>query len=578
MGKILITRDADKSKMMQKFFSEFKQNSFIEFENSFITTYSKLRINTENTYVDNDAFIAGVGTYIYKSEIGKTALKLILEDFTSVEDIQAKINGSFCILLRVKNKIFIFVDQMASYNIYYYSQQNDFIITNTYFHIAKVLAKKNINNFGLIETWLQRSISGITPFSDIFKLMGTNYIEYDNKSFSIRDIKGNKEKRNEAVKLNDLLENLSRSLPNAVKDCGVFMTGGQDSRLVLAVLLAANCNPYLYYGIGNSFDTCTKAADDMIVKKIASRFGLKTQNMNWQDSDDSDKSNYLCKYGELYMLYYMNKNIFSEFEEKISNKFLFFGYFGEIYRNIESITQYKSNLFSLSDFLDDIYLDNHKNIFSNRSYSLYKEEIYKEFETVCFSKGIDKHHITKQEFQKLNTEYRKMWDITMNNFANQFCYSFPLFANADLVEYTEKIPFVDKNNSKLIMKIIEYFHSDLLTIPFFSHIKYKRFNKVTLELKEGSVCGEIKDYIKKYVKNTFIRKYIRIAYYKLMNDKKGELELANENKLKNKYFKEFAKTRIFNYVDCSNFNHENIDIRTLKRGILIDYLINKARE
>ena len=121
MGKILITRDADKSKMMQKFFSEFKQNSFIEFENSFITTYSKLRINTENTYVDNDAFIAGVGTYIYKSEIGKTALKLILEDFTSVEDIQAKINGSFCILLRVKNKIFIFVDQMASYNIYYFS-------------------------------------------------------------------------------------------------------------------------------------------------------------------------------------------------------------------------------------------------------------------------------------------------------------------------------------------------------------------------------------------------------------------------------------------------------------------------
>ena len=45
---------------------------------------------------------------------------------------------------------------------------------------------------------------------------------------------------------------------------GIFMTGGQDSRLNLAILLGIGVKPKLYYGVGNSANTFTKKEDEKI--------------------------------------------------------------------------------------------------------------------------------------------------------------------------------------------------------------------------------------------------------------------------------------------------------------------------
>ena len=138
---------------------------------------------------------------------------------------------------------------------------------------------------------------------------------------------------------------------------------------------------------------------------------------------------------------------------------------------------------------------------------------------------MDTEHLTKDEFQTLNSIYRLNWDLKLNQLANLFCYSFPLFADRTALEHINRVPYQQKINSKFQMECIEGFWPQLLSIPFFSHIKPKKYNPATHELTETTVSVRLKDKVKCLVKNPVLYRMCRYMYYVLRGDGKGLKEI-----------------------------------------------------
>ena len=571
MGKLIICSQKENLIKMKRIIQGFSENGNVEGTFGYLTTYSKLRVATENICQGENSFAAGTGTFIYKSKTGKDALFDILSDFNDVNNMQNNIYGSFCIIVYKNSCLNIFTDASSTYNIYYYLSGGNIILSNTYYHVACCLDEVINNGIGLTENWLRSAIDGTTPIKYIYKLMGNQVIKYRDHKWCISKVY-NKSNTKNVANLASFALKMYRCLPKVFESCGVFLTGGQDSRLSLALLLAIDMPTTLYYGIGDSSDTATQQEDLNIVEQIAKTFSLPINKMNWKNSDQINIDQYLKKYGELFMCYNMNKNVMREFEEKIKTELVAFGYFGEVYRTIEAIEEYKKDNFTLDEFVDELYLKTSAELFNEGAYKEYRTIIKKQYEEICGIKEIDPNHLTKNDFQKLNTVYRQRWDTQMNNFANQFFYSLPLFGNKMLTDQAEQVTYNDRLNSKFLMKCIGDLEPMLLQVPFFSHIKAKTFNPITYELTDKEVTAKVKDKIRTIVHNEKLMKTLRLLYYTIRGDYKGRKEIIEQ------YSEKIFLSTVIKantYVDLIDVNNIPViaDARSMKRLILLDYLI-----
>lgn len=574
MGKIVLCSKKDTLIKLQKHICNFQISGNVNGNFGFLVTYSKLSLKTDNLYEDNNGnFVIGVGTYIYRGTIGKSALKRILEDTHKGNCLQNKILGSFCIVTYKCHIMNIYVDEASTYDIYYTLEDNNIILSNTYYHVASAIDSATIDETGLIENWLFHTIDATTPIKNVRKLMGTERLCFDNCTWNI--ISGASYIPHSGTDIVEKTIELYKDLPHLFRHSGVFMTGGQDSRLSLSLLLALGMKPTLYYGIGNSSDTFTKKEDLDIVNQIADNCNLDIKFMDWRISSDQNKDWNLQKYGELYSIYNLNTNIFKEFDSKIDADFVALGYFGEIYRTIEPIELYKHQNFTLDEFIDDLYLHSTSFLFSEKSYDIYRKKIKDQFYKICEYRGIDPTCLTKNDFQKLNTIYRQRWDTQMNNFVNLYCYSFPIFGNKILTDIVEQIPYQEKLHSKIIIKCIQKFYPQLLDIPFYSHINKKKLNRKTMELKDEYRFFIIKEYVRPYIKNKFFMRLARNIYYALKRDKKGWTEISMQYKEKEQVQTQLDKIYVPNNLVDLNLAIHKLDSRYLKRLLLLAYLLNK---
>lgn len=283
--------------------------------------------------------------------------------------------------------------------------------------------------------------------------------------------------------------------------------------------------PSCYYGIGDSTITNTKSEDLQCVQKLAAQNDLPVCLMNWADSEMDGLADYLGKYGEMYSIYGMSKNFFHEFEESMQGEFFTLGYLGETFRDVETIVDYPHENYTLSQYIDEMFLPGWKPMISKSFFPALREFIYKQHLIYCQTHEIDPARLTKDSFQELNSVYRLRWDMMMNQFINMFFYSFPLFGDKDALDYVNHVPYQHKFNSKFQMECIDKFYPTLLDIPFFSHIKPKIYHPQTHELTEKQGVVSAKDKVKRFVKNPVLYRICRYMYYILRGDKKGLKEI-----------------------------------------------------
>lgn len=490
MAKFLLSNDAEKYNYIKNIYVSTGFNKFNEYisKNINFSVYKKLRVDNCNFLKIGDDFIATSGTLIYKNMTGGEALNNIYNDFSgNVQDIRNNIIGNYALIIKKKDKIYIFGDENNIHNIYYYNDKQKWILTNTQFHIAKVLNDIEIDEFNLIQAVFQASILGNgTIFKGIKKLMGDEYITIDLINYEINikypDIQVS-DIDSMAEDFAGLLKNKIKIISQNFKTITISMTGGLDTRVNLAGFLSNNIKPNLVYGVGNSLLTGTHNRDLEIVKIYAKKFGLNFYEMNWRTNNNIfeywDKS--LLKYGELFEIYGASKNIFREFEEKIDTQFIEFGYFGEPLRNKEWLEKYDKVYFNLNDYLE-FYINKYL-INTYEKVDDYKENLKEKVRKIVYKYGLNENKIHKDDFQKLYYIYRRSADTKMNNYSNYFFYSISVLSTNDLYNYILNVPYEYKKNAKFMLKVLYYLYPDVLDVPFFSHRCDCIFNKNKFELK-----------------------------------------------------------------------------------------------
>lgn len=540
-----------------------------------IVVLGKTNIGTNNIWrASNKEYAIGVGTFCYRGLLDSRALEQIYLDFDgNIREMQKDVIGSYTLLICKYGVTYIITDRNASYDFYYNIKQGALTASNSYFFLGLMLDSPVPDEYGMVQQFFQSNIlAKRSVITSVSRLDGNTALRFCNNVWSEIDLP----KSDFGIDMGEsfwrrALNRLSPAL-SLFSSPAVAMTGGQDSRFALAFLLASHQSPSLIYWTGNSILTNTKRADRECVETIAQAASLPILDWDASDGGSTPLESALYTYGEHSMLYGFNEHLLTSFYN-CSCDFICFGYFGEIYRNIEEISNYKKDPFTIEDYFDDLYLrGNYKEIYNN--YPSYRSTLLSEMKKMCRDLGVDPDCISRDDFQHLNTElYRKRADVQMNNLTNQFCYSFPILGDPFLTDSMNRIGFIERKGSTIMISAVDELASVLLEVPFFSHIRKMAFDRSSMSLSEGNKMKvKIKQYLQGRKKSAWYYSLARKIYHVSNGDRKSLVELSGEEEKRSVLLNELRQSRVFNMLDLDNLHAMQLDSNALLTAKLNDLL------
>ncbi|MEA2018028.1 MAG: asparagine synthetase B family protein [Campylobacterota bacterium] len=264
-------------------------------------------------YSKNGIFVKGFAFHKNENFYEKEELVNLFDNINSLdnfEKILKNLNGSYAIIIQKKNKLFSAVDRLRSIPLFY-SQDGDYLsITdtiefnsqtideNTPEYYEFLLSGYTINESTLSKEFKQIQSSEIIMFNDnqlsrkqYFKHTHQDYLSVDYKSYY--------------DDLNCITDNFTKRLIHSVGEKTIVLplSGGYDSRYILAALKRHNFTNVICYTYGNS-----KSFEVSIAKQVAYTLGYKIHIIEyteekWSKLLDNDKFieyvNYSFNYSSL---------------------------------------------------------------------------------------------------------------------------------------------------------------------------------------------------------------------------------------------------------------------------------------
>lgn len=575
MGRLFITNDKNIRSVNSVINEEtgFLEKGTINEEFFTIDVYKKRNIKHENMYMDDDnRFIFGTGTYIYKNKLGVEALKAILHDFyLGIPFIQNNVIGHFAIGIQIDKTLFLFTDK---YNIYevFYSNSNSkgkWAISNSFYNLVKSSGENTLLREKFEEEIFQIGTMGEETFiKNINKLMGYQYIQITGDSVTIKRNKYEREKltfssfEDCVEKYHSKVKNVFGQINNAFnKNIVLDMTGGFDSRVIFSSFNAVGSKVNLAYGIGNSNITNTKNEDFEIVKEFSRKYERPLHIMNWNHNYEFDKTYLLGKlkeYGIHYKIYGANENYFKEYEYRNPYPSLFVnGDFGENLKAREWLEEIPRNNISLDRIIKEYHipLPVNKHTFSDKryyeEYVLYLKDQIRKLVNI-YDINVDNGEVNKDNFDELRQIFARAMDNKLVNFRNEFSYSISPYGTTQLYEFMFSVPYEYRRNSRFQLALIKKLDSSVLEIPLFSHTK---------EFKEKKT--NIKHYIKGIIRSK-LNDFYHI-YYTVKHKNKNTSKI--ESDFKGYLLKDSISSR---FLNISNLYTERLVVRVALYNLLLE--------
>ena len=285
MAKFFITNNRlwDDNIYQQLRTTDFKISFRSQTNNVYAIAVQKHDVIHANAISQETDFCIVTGTCIYKESV---FYKQLIDDFSdNISSIRENTIGQYGITICKNNCIRIFGDACGCYDIYYYEEGDNFLVSNSLYEMCLVLKEKlTLDDERVIQRVINRSIlNGKTFFKEICRLRGNESINIncDSCSFSIQYIlpqfcTTNVNSSHEVI-VNHVVERIKENARISAKVLGtpvICMTGGLDSRLLLAAYLSVGVKPKLLYGVGNSNITFPEKEDEQCVNIISKKFGL----------------------------------------------------------------------------------------------------------------------------------------------------------------------------------------------------------------------------------------------------------------------------------------------------------------
>ncbi|ERI68235.1 hypothetical protein HMPREF1548_04148 [Clostridium sp. KLE 1755] len=533
--------------------------------------YEKLCIHNENFLeISKEESIASVGTLIYNGSIGKKALKSFYIDYLNEGmKVRKKALGCYCIVLHVKEQYIIFTDYDGRYALYYYYDLDKFLITCQYTHIAMAIDAE-VNNMALIEKGIQYcNLGKDTPFQKVFRLCGYEYIAINNGKFQISEC-GNlwdkfsvNESEDNLYKICCSIEQTELQYNQVFRNKTICMTGGLDSRVVLAAMIKGDDKPDIvsWQGKGLIFNSFKQDRDicERIVQELRLNIKKPDYNLDYKIEGEIKKEVLIKRLGELISIYGGNQDFFQQFEDGYFGEYVTFGYFGEPLRSNDKLDPVYHENFSLENYLDDFYINSK---YSNKikNWREYKKYIYSKLTYLTNKLGINKEFLTQEECMLLHYYYRTLADNQVCQLANIYCYSTQILAEYEVRKFILVTAYKQKKNASLQIACINKLCPQLTKIPLFSHCRMRRINTEELRIEDKGIT-EIEYYMKKNIEKIG-KKYVPGLYDKmwgLYSKIMNPINLPSINRKITEYYLEYIEKNknerinldnIFNLEEC----------------------------
>ncbi len=516
MGRLLLTNVEQWNLELRNCYEKYgcQESGYIQ-EDFFLTTYRKTNFKTYNLVQRGKNFIASTGTLIYKDKVGKEALEELFfdMDITDIKDIRKELMGSYVVVYKKDDLMKVFVDETNTYAFYYSIDADKFILTNTFYHIARCL-KQQISKCEMIEYALESCVlDEKTPFNNINRIQAEDCIVLDlkNKKYAVEKVELNEYKlvNTEPQKIIDelcaVIRKYAKRQRNLTDNPVLFTTGGVDSRLMLATYLDAGFEPSIASWKGSPIIMNTKIQDTEITKKIA-----ETMDLNYQEYDVSQ--NFLEDYkkldkkefddvGEYAVLYAHNKKWMHMIRNNVNIEFADFGYFGEILKGWDLLDEKYKNPMKLADYTD-MYIGRSRYIGQDvhmKCFKEYRESIKQKLNQIVNKEHMDSNNLSKDDCMKLYYHYRLHADTQRCGYVNQFCYSFIVYAQKEIADLINQIPYQLKQREKLNLELVYRMKPELLELPYFSHCRYFKYDAKNNILKEKTI-NKLKGYLVRRLK------------------------------------------------------------------------------
>jgi hypothetical protein len=537
-----------------------------------IDVYKKRNIEHENVFtLDDDHFIFGTGTYIYKGSKGRSALKGILEDFKKgIPFLQDHVIGQFAIGIKWGSELYLFTDKYNVYEVFYQIDNSGiWSVSNAFYNLAQSSGSQTVIREKFLEEVFQVGIMGEETFlKGIKKLMGYQYMLISNNSLTIKDNRYKKEDQNfssfeDCVSIyKDKVIAVFNEIKSAFGDDIVLdMTGGFDSRAIFSSFNSVGCNVRLAYGIGNTNITNTKEEDLNIVKKFAVKYNRDLHLMNWEHNYEFNKhylERQLKQYGIHYKIYGANSNYFKEYECRDPYPGLFVnGDFGENLKAREWLEELPLNSVTLKKIIKDYHLPLpvNKNTFTKKEYyEKYTSYLYDQLSKLVKKYDIrtEGGKISKDNFDELRQIFARSMDNKLVNFRNEFSYSLVPFGTTQLYEYMFNVPYEYRRNSRFQMALIKELDESVMEIPIFSHTK---------EFKESKFNA--KKYIKGLLRSKMDNFYQYYYSFKHKNKETSKIEEDYRNYLE-------TSPIVTKFLDVSSLFTERLVVRVALYTLLLE--------
>ena len=528
--------------------------------------FDKLSSSTDNIFIDgNENFVASCGTIIYKQKLGKDALREIYYDFKINNQFYVQLLGNYILIIHTDGETFLLNDYSGLLRVYTNSYKS--IFSSSFLSIYHATNDHDISSQELYEYIFHGSFhNNKTLFNSIrlidsktiLKISSNNNIEELAKKDVLYQSNLTLKNFNHQLEFNaSILQNYFLILKKVFGDnITSALSGGYDSRLMLAIMRNVGIKPKLYvYGKNTSSDV--KVASD-----IAEGESFQLEVINKNSYPKLDINSY---YDFIQKQFYMfdglgNNGIFdngSDLDTRIkrtkNNLLQLNGGGGEIYRNIWNLPNRE---FKISDFLKSYYDYADYSICSE----LFNKKIFFENFKIKVKEilNIDSDVINRKQVEMLYPFLRLKYFMSINSsINNSISFSITPYSEPTISYPTFNIPYKFKNNGLFQSSLIRYFDDKLASynsnygFNFSDPLNIKNKTKILFQVNTPVLIRPI---IRKFPMHS----NIALPYY-----------------LQNEYLKEifnFGKLFISDFVDISKIH----DSDTLSRALTLELLISKV--